>query len=121
MRILSLALALSIATPVLAITEKHIPDNGGPPRVYEVHSYYESAPYQAGLDDRISVHVQNFSQLLAKANEGKWRELPLDFFEQSPANDAKTRMRNRRRRGTRSGLSVPSMRGMLAAYLHHRL
>jgi hypothetical protein len=46
----------------------HVPDNGGPARVYFVHSYYASHYNMAGLDDRISIHVQNFSKLLEKAN-----------------------------------------------------
>jgi hypothetical protein len=44
------------------------PDNGGPPNVYFAHSYFPSTPHMAGLDDRISVHVQNFSTLLKQAN-----------------------------------------------------
>ncbi len=47
--------------PVLA-------DNGGDPRVYYAHSYYPEHPTMAGLDDRISVHVQNFSSLLKQVN-----------------------------------------------------
>jgi len=40
------------------------PDNGGPPHVYYVHSYYKDHYQRAGLDDLISVHVQNFGTLL---------------------------------------------------------
>ena len=43
-------------------------DDGGEPRVYYVHSYYHESPNLAGLDDRISVHVQNFSTLLKQVN-----------------------------------------------------
>ena len=45
----------------------NVPDDGGEPRVYFVHSYYQDEPNTAGLDDRISVHVQNFSTLLKYA------------------------------------------------------
>jgi hypothetical protein len=65
-------LSLFMATAVLAWEPKdappHLPDNGGPPRVYYAHSYPESRAHIAGLDDRISVHVQNFSTLLKNAN-----------------------------------------------------
>lgn len=43
-------------------------DDGGEPRVYYAHSYYPDHPNIAGLDDRISVHVQNFSSLLKQVN-----------------------------------------------------
>ena len=43
-------------------------DDGGAPRVYYAHSYYTDHPNLAGLDDRISVHVQNFSSLLKQVN-----------------------------------------------------
>ncbi len=69
MRMTFIALLLLLATSANAtIPEKTILDNGGPPRVYEVHSYYDDDPYQAGLDDRISIHVQNFSNLLKQVN-----------------------------------------------------
>src|SRR5258706_324505 len=65
-------LSLFMATVVLAWEPKDAParppDNGGPPRVYYAHSYFESTPHMAGLDDRISVHVQNFGTLLKNAN-----------------------------------------------------
>ncbi|MEA2338998.1 MAG: hypothetical protein QOE82_3005 [Thermoanaerobaculia bacterium] len=66
-------LSLFMATAVLAQWEPkdapaHLPDNGGPPRVYYAHSYFEDNPHQAGLDDRLSVHVQNFGTLLKNAN-----------------------------------------------------
>jgi hypothetical protein len=65
-------LLLCCATAALASTEPPntpvMPDNGGPPRVYFAHSYYPSHYNMAGLDDRISVHVQNFQQLLDKVN-----------------------------------------------------
>jgi hypothetical protein len=65
-------LSLFMATAVLAQWEPpnapHVPDNGGPPRVYFAHSYYKDAPRRAGLDDRLSVHVQNFGTLLKQAN-----------------------------------------------------
>lgn len=74
MRIVSFALALttglSIGTAALALDEPppRPADNGGPPRVYYVHSYYHATRNQAGLGERISVYVQNFPQLLAKTN-----------------------------------------------------
>jgi hypothetical protein len=46
----------------------HLPDDGGEPRVYFAHSYFPEHPNLAGLDDRISVHVQNFSSLLKQVN-----------------------------------------------------
>jgi hypothetical protein len=66
-------LSLFMTTAVLAQWEppdspKDLPDNGGPPVVYYAHSYYKETPYQAGLDDRISLHVQNFKTLLKNAN-----------------------------------------------------
>jgi ABC-type sugar transport system permease subunit len=45
-----------------------LPDDGGEPRVYYAHSYYHEHPNIAGLDDRISIHVQNFSALLKQVN-----------------------------------------------------
>ncbi len=66
-------LSLFLATAVLAQSEPQgappdPPDNGGTPKVYYVHSYYFNEADKAGLDDRISVHVQNFSTLLKQAN-----------------------------------------------------
>jgi hypothetical protein len=65
-------LSLFIATVGLAQWEPpdapRIADNGGPPRVYFVHSYFADHPDRAGLEDRISVHVQNFGALLKQAN-----------------------------------------------------
>jgi hypothetical protein len=66
-------LSLFIASAALAQTEppdapKDPPDTGGPPSVYYAHSYYKEHPNMAGLNDRLSVHVQNFSTLLKNAN-----------------------------------------------------
>src|SRR5436309_10063754 len=65
-------LSLFMTTAVLAQWEPpnapHVPDNGGPPRVYFAHSYFKEAPRRAGLDDRLSIHVQNFGTLLKQAN-----------------------------------------------------
>ncbi len=44
-----------------------VPDDGGEPRVYFVHSYFAETPNVAGLDARLSVHVQNFAGLLKDA------------------------------------------------------
>ncbi|MGA8809298.1 MAG: hypothetical protein WB973_15615 [Thermoanaerobaculia bacterium] len=61
-----------MATAVLAQWEPpgapQIRDDGGPPRVYFAHSYYKDTPRKAGLDDRLSLHVQNFGALLKQAN-----------------------------------------------------
>src|ERR1043166_6590464 len=44
-------LSLFMATAVLAWEPKdapaHLPDNGGPPRVYYAHSYFEETPHLA--------------------------------------------------------------------------
>jgi hypothetical protein len=66
-------LSLFMATAVLAQWEpadevKRPPDNGGAPFVYYAHSYFKEHPTVAGLDDRISIHVQNFETLLKEAN-----------------------------------------------------
>jgi hypothetical protein len=66
-------LSLFMATAVLAQWEpdgapKDLPDNGGPPYVYYAHSYFKETPNIAGLDDRLSIHVQNFNTLLKNAN-----------------------------------------------------
>ncbi len=65
-------LSLFMATAVLAQWEppdapQHRPDDGRPPNVYFAHSYFKD-DHTAGLDDRISVHVQNFGTLLKNAN-----------------------------------------------------
>ena len=62
---------LSLFTAAVAfadIAERHLADDGGAPRVYYAHSYYEDHQNQAGLDDRISLHVQNFGTLLKQVN-----------------------------------------------------
>src|ERR1051325_3748505 len=65
-------LLLSLATAALASTEPAnapvVREKGGGPRVYFAPSYYPSHYNMAGLDDRLSVHVQNFKQLLDKVN-----------------------------------------------------
>lgn len=66
-------LSLFIATAALAQWEppdapKDLPDTGGVPRVVYAHSYFKETPHTAGLDDRLSIHVQNFSTLLKHAN-----------------------------------------------------
>jgi hypothetical protein len=64
-------LSLFIATAMLAWeppdAPHHRPDDGGPPRVYFAHSYFKD-DHTAGLDDRLSVHIQNFGTLLKQAN-----------------------------------------------------
>jgi hypothetical protein len=87
MRTIAVALvALFVAAAASAQQEPpnapHVPDNGGPARVYFVHSYYATHYNMAGLDDRISIHVQNFSTLLAKAN-GTCSGITL-FFDGMP-------------------------------------
>ena len=65
-------LSLFIATAALAQweppNEPKVKDDGGPPRVYFAHSYFADHPNMAGLDDRLSVHIQNFGTLLKQAN-----------------------------------------------------
>lgn len=70
MRTITIALlVLLAATASLAqIPEPQRADNDGPPVVYFAHSYYPEHPNQAGLDDRVSVHVQNFGKLLDEVN-----------------------------------------------------
>jgi len=67
-----LLLSLLFATAALAQSEPdgppRPPDNGGPPHVYYVHSYYKDHPHMAGLDDLVSVHVQNFNTLLTQVD-----------------------------------------------------
>jgi hypothetical protein len=76
MRLLSLIASLLVSMPALAQWEpKNAPtvaDDGGAARVYYVHSYHdhdETRVNRAGLDDLISVHVQNFSSLLKQTNQ----------------------------------------------------
>ena len=65
---------LSLAAAAAAFAQWEPPgapqlkDDGGEPRVYFVHSYDHARPNVAGLDGRISVHVQNFSKLLEQAH-----------------------------------------------------
>jgi hypothetical protein len=66
-------LSLFMATAVVAQWEppnapKDLPDDGGPPRVMYAHSYFAEDASLAGLDDRISLHIQNFKTLLKNAN-----------------------------------------------------
>lgn len=66
-------LLMLVAAPALAQREPpdapHIPDDGGPPRVYYAHSYQADAWQQAGLGDRISLHVQNFGKVLERTHD----------------------------------------------------
>jgi len=85
-------LSLFMATAVLAQWEPpnqppRPPDDGGPPGVYFAHSYFKDNPDMAGLDDRISVHVQNFGTLLKNAN-GNCQGIVL-FLEGMPIKDDK--------------------------------
>jgi membrane protein CcdC involved in cytochrome C biogenesis len=59
-----------------------VPDAGGPPRVYFAHGYDKETPNLAGLDDRLSIHVQNFGTLLKQAN-GNCKAIVL-FIEGMP-------------------------------------
>src|SRR5205807_9484990 len=65
-------LSLSIAAAAVAQWEPpnapNVPDDGGAARVYYAHSYFAGTPNMAGLGDRLSVHVQNFSALLKQVN-----------------------------------------------------
>lgn len=46
-----------------------VADDNGPPRVYYAHSYSAEHWTQAGLDDQLSVHVQNFDALMKQTND----------------------------------------------------
>jgi len=66
-------LAILVALPAAAQWEpagapKDMLNDGGHPHVYYAHSYYPDTPNEAGLDDRMSVHVQNLDKLLAQVN-----------------------------------------------------
>jgi hypothetical protein len=76
MRPLPLFLILLVSLPAFAQWEPAnaptVPDDGGTPRVYYAHSYHdhdEARVNMAGLDDLLSVHVQNFSVLLKETNQ----------------------------------------------------
>jgi len=67
-------LAVLVTLPAAAQWEpagapKDRPNNGGPAVVYYAHSYFPDHPNVAGLDDRISLHVQNLDSLLSKVDE----------------------------------------------------
>ncbi|HEX3580652.1 MAG TPA: hypothetical protein VH087_02740, partial [Thermoanaerobaculia bacterium] len=67
-------LAILVALPAAAQWEPpNAPPNkkndGGPALVYFAHSYFREHPNIAGLDDRISLHVQNLDTLLSKVDE----------------------------------------------------
>jgi hypothetical protein len=85
-------LSLFLATAVLAQEPPGAPpdppDTGGPASVYYVHSYYFNEADKAGLDDRISVHVKNFSTLLKQAN-GNCKGIVL-FLDGMPIKADKT-------------------------------
>jgi len=66
--VLSLFMAMAVLAQEPPGAPPDPPDNGGPASVYYVHSYYFNEADKAGLDDRISVHVKNFSTLLKQAN-----------------------------------------------------
>ncbi|HEY2324750.1 MAG TPA: hypothetical protein VGJ82_17965 [Thermoanaerobaculia bacterium] len=73
-KLLVLLGVLSVALPAAAQWEppnapKDKPNDGGTPLVYFAHSYYRDHPNVAGLDDRMSVHVQNLESLLAKVDD----------------------------------------------------
>jgi hypothetical protein len=82
-------LTLFIASAALAQDQweppnapKSPPDTGGPPRVIFAHSYFRETPDTAGLDDRLSIHVENFSTLLKQA-KGNCQAIVL-FLEGMP-------------------------------------
>jgi hypothetical protein len=70
MRTITIALLtlLAASAAFAQVPEPHRADDGGAPRVYFAHSYYPEHPNIAGLDDRVSVHVQNFGKLLDQIN-----------------------------------------------------
>ena len=65
-------MSLLIASAALAAEPPDLPpeppDNGGAPHVYYAHSYAAGHYDMAGLDDLISVHVQNFGTLLKQVD-----------------------------------------------------
>jgi hypothetical protein len=65
---LALLTLLAASAAMAQVPEPIRADDGGPPSVYFAHSYYPEHPNQAGLDDRVSVHVQNFGKLLGEVN-----------------------------------------------------
>lgn len=74
MRTLLLLGVLLMAHPALAQIEppdapKVQDDASGNPRVYYAHSYFEDHWTTAGLDDLVSVHVQNFPALLKQTSD----------------------------------------------------
>jgi hypothetical protein len=71
---LLILLAVFVALPAAAQWEppnapKNKPNDNGPALVYFAHSYFRDHPNVAGLDDRISLHVQNLNSLLAKVDD----------------------------------------------------
>jgi hypothetical protein len=85
-------LTLFIASAALAQWEppdapKDLPDTGGTPRVFYAHSYFPLAPKTAGLDDRLSLHIQNFSTLF-KAVNGNCQAIVL-FLDGMPIKGIK--------------------------------
>ena len=65
---IALLVLLAASAAPAAIPEPTRADNDGPPVVYFAHSYYDDHPNMGGLDDRISLHVQNFGKLLEQVN-----------------------------------------------------
>jgi hypothetical protein len=65
---------LSLAAAAAAFAQWEPPgapqmnDHGGEPRVYYAHGFDRAHPNLAGLDDRVSLHVQNLSTLLKQVN-----------------------------------------------------
>lgn len=72
-KVIGSLLSLIVAAAALAQAEppdapKRPPDNGGAPHVYYVHSYFKDQYNRAGLDDLISIHVQNLGTLLSEVD-----------------------------------------------------
>jgi len=70
MRTITIALLTLLAASAALgqVPEPTRADNDGPPVVYHAHSYFPKHLNVAGLDDRVSVHVQNFGKLLDEVN-----------------------------------------------------
>lgn len=69
MRARPLLVSLLFCLPALAFEPADapaVPNDDGAARVYHAHSYNRDRPGEAGLDDQLSLHVQNFQKLLAQ-------------------------------------------------------
>lgn len=71
--LLASLLSLLVASAALAQAEPpdappRPADDGGAPKVYFAHSYFKDHYYRAGLDDLVSLHIQNFNTLMQQVD-----------------------------------------------------